>query len=168
MIGSILSGSGLLFALSQYCVYAKLVKRWGIYPALKIGCAASVVLVPFIPLAVPLNSNAPEGHISVSAFIFLSVVMAVIRIFGMVFQSSMTMATNKTVSAHRRGTMNSLFMLGGSFDKGIRPAFAGVLTARLLSSGVVGINPRFGSVIIFGIIGGLGAAVAFYTVLVLG
>jgi len=128
----------------QYLIYAAVVNRWGVYPALKMGGLLSVLIVMAIPLLVPLN--APST-------------MAAVRIFRMIFQSCITIATNTTVPVTQRATMNGLSMLGGSVSKGLGPAFAGWLVSFSLSSGVV--DPTmWGSTLIFGCIGGLGVAIS--------
>lgn len=164
-IGKILSGSGLIFASLQYVIFATIVDRWGVYPALKLGSLVSTLLVLTVPLSVPLNAHADLGRVSTSSFIFLCVIMATIRIFSMTFQSTITIATNSTVPATHRATMNGLSMLGGSFAKGMGPVFAGLLVSYSLSSGII--DPRWGSVLIFSVIGGLGLAASCYTVCVL-
>eukprot|EP00566_Odontella_aurita_P001138 CAMPEP_0113527558 /NCGR_PEP_ID=MMETSP0015_2-20120614/1361_1 /TAXON_ID=2838 /ORGANISM="Odontella" /LENGTH=241 /DNA_ID=CAMNT_0000426003 /DNA_START=139 /DNA_END=860 /DNA_ORIENTATION=+ /assembly_acc=CAM_ASM_000160 len=156
-IGKILSASGLIFASLQYIIYTAIVDRWGVYPTLKTGSLVSTLLVLAVPLSVPMNAIAAPGRVSTSAFVFLCVTMATIRIFSMTFQSTLAIATNVTVPATHRATMNGLSMLGGSFAKGIGPAFAGLLVSCSLSSGIV--DPRWGGFLIFGVIGGLGIAV---------
>jgi len=167
-IGKVLSASGLLYAPLQYWIYSAIVHRWGVYPALKAGGLVSVLLVMVIPLSVPLNASTiipssavPAGRLSTATFAFLSTTLATVRIFSMIFQSCITIATNATVPPSHRATANGLSMLGGSVAKGIGPAFAGWLVSYSLSSGVA--DPETGgSTLIFGGIGGLDVVVSVY------
>ena len=92
--------------------------------------------------------SANPQSLTWSAFLFLAVLLGFIRIFGLVFFSSITIATNRTVAAEHRGTMNGLSMLGGSIAKGLGPIAAGMFTTAALSK-----SPRMGSVLVFGTIG---------------
>lgn len=87
-----------------------------------------------------------------------SVLMGALRVFGMVFASSLTVALNRTVLPSHRGTMNGFSSLGGSVARAIGPTFAGALVAFSFSSGVWA--PHVGAFFMFGVLGGLGALVS--------
>ncbi len=176
-IGKILSGSGVLFAMLQYFVYATIVNRYGLYPSIRISIflgAPIVALIPFCILffhqdkndrVVGKNDDNNGNSLPWSALIFLSVVMAGYRILTNIFFSSITVATNRTVPAAQRASMNGLSMLGGSLSKACGPAFAGFLVAFCLSSGVV--PQKIGGALIFVVIAFLGVSVAFVTTFLL-
>lgn len=148
-IGQILSVSGLVFAPAQYVVYGNVLHAFGLYNAIHVGTFFSCPLVVFLPLAFYWNTSTTSTttvttmggrsiattttNLSWQAFGWLALVMAVERIFGMVFFSTVTMACNQTVPAHYRATMNGLATVGGSVAKGIGPALAGILVSVCLS-----------------------------------
>jgi hypothetical protein len=163
-IGKILSSSGVIFAICQYFVYTSIVGHFGLYPSIHLASFLTAPIVTLIPLSVVLSqhtsteSNGAGNTLSRPAFFLLISIMAAYRIFGNIFFSSITVATNRTVPASQRATMNGLSMLGGSVAKACGPAFAGFLVAFFLSSGVV--PPRVGGALIFVVIGLLGISVA--------
>ncbi|KAG7355152.1 major facilitator superfamily transporter [Nitzschia inconspicua] len=157
-IGKLLSATGLIFALTQYHVYAWIVDKYGLAKSIQIGAFFSAPLVLLIPFSLILNSNnetdvSPEttNTLTWQTFFFLGIVLAICRIFGLVFFSSITIATNRTVIPCHRGTLNGLSMLGGSFAKGLGPIVAGWLTAFGISSGTF--SPHVGAVFVFLTIG---------------
>jgi MFS family permease len=154
-IGAILSLSGLIYATAQYVVYALLIQWFGLYGSMRIGALLSAPIVVLVPISLYLNHGQPDDDISWSAFGFLSILMAVYRIFGMACFSSIIVAGNRTVAPCHRGTMNGLAELGGSVGKAIGPTFAGFLAAFSLSSGVF--TPLVGAIFMFLVIGGLGS-----------
>lgn len=156
-IGKILSGSGIIFAVCQYFVYTAIVNRVGLYGSIKVGSIIVVPLILLIPLSRVFNRGSEEGEISWTTLLYLSVVFAVLRIFGLVFFSSITVTTNRTVPASQRATMNGLSMLGGSATKGLGPVFAGYLVAFSVTSGVI--PPQAGGFVIFSV-------VAFFAIMV--
>ena len=157
-IGKILSGAGLLFAVCQYFVYAAIVDTFGLRRSIQIGVCISSPLIFLIPISLLLNDNMSDGNWTWQTFAFLSVLLGVYRIFGLVFFSSVTVATNRTVHASHRATMNGLSMLGGSITKGLGPTFAGVLVAFCASSGIF--TPKVGAIIIFVVLGLVGCFTA--------
>ncbi|KAL3910025.1 MAG: hypothetical protein SGARI_002319 [Bacillariaceae sp.] len=174
-IGKLLSATGLIFAVSQYHVYSWIVDKYGLTKSIQIGACLSAPLIAFVPISLGLNNNnnatSDDGDVetnalSWSAFVYLGILLAVCRIFGLVFFSSVTIATNRTVIPSHRGTMNGLSMLGGSFAKGLGPIFAGWLTAFGISSGVF--PPKIGAVMVFMVIGSSAAATAVMTLMMLG
>ncbi|KAG7359194.1 major facilitator superfamily transporter [Nitzschia inconspicua] len=158
-IGKLLSATGLIFALTQYHVYAWIVDKCGLGKSIQIGAFFSAPLVLLIPFSLILNSNnetevSPEtttNTLTWQAFFFLGILLAICRIFGLVFFSSITIATNRTVIPCHRCTLNGLSMLGGSFAKGLGPIVAGWLTAFGISSGTF--SPHVGAVFVFLTIG---------------
>jgi MFS family permease len=157
-IGKLLSATGLIFAMTQYHVYAWIVDKFGLVKSIQIGAFVSAPLVLLVPCSLILNAagthqttTGTTNTLTWSAFIFLGILLAVCRIFGLVFFSSITIATNRTVLPCHRGTMNGLSMLGGSFAKGLGPIVAGWLTAFGISSGTF--SPHVGAVLVFVVIG---------------
>lgn len=144
-IGTILSGSGAIFAVCQYFVYNFILNRFGLYGSIKIGSLSIAPLVALIPLSLLFSND--DGTLSWGVFFYLSALMAVIRMLGLAFYSSIAVASNRTVPTTHRGTYNGLSMLGGSLAKGAGPVFAGCLVAFCVSSGLFA--PRIGAVVIF-------------------
>ena len=164
-IGKILSGAGLLFALCQYFVYAAIVDTFGLRRSIQIGVCISAPLIFLIPVSLLLNDGMTDGSLTWGTFTFLSLLLGVYRIFGLVFFSSVTVATNRTVHASHRATMNGLSMLGGSITKGLGPTFAGLLVAFCVSSGIF--PPKVGAVMIFVVIGIVGLVTAAMSIAML-
>ena len=176
-IGKLLSSTGLLFAVTQYHVYAWIVDRYGLGNSIRLGATLSAPLAALIPVSLWLNaagknsggswlwssstsSSSSSSDLTWAAFIYLSLLLAACRIFGLVFFSSITIVTNRTVVPSHRGTMNGLSMLGGSFAKALGPVFAGGLVG-FSYSGVF--KPQIGSWFIFLVIGLLATLTARWT-----
>ncbi len=153
-IGSLLSATGVLFAVLQYKAYDWVVTTFGLHNSIWMGALLSAPLVVLVPVSMLLNRHPNETtttnpqSLTWSAFLFLAVLLGFIRIFGLVFFSSITIATNRTVAAKHRGTMNGLSMLGGSIAKGLGPIAAGMFSTAALSK-----SPKLGSLLVFGTIG---------------
>eukprot|EP00529_Nitzschia_sp_RCC80_P014921 CAMPEP_0113442176 /NCGR_PEP_ID=MMETSP0014_2-20120614/1474_1 /TAXON_ID=2857 /ORGANISM="Nitzschia sp." /LENGTH=678 /DNA_ID=CAMNT_0000333065 /DNA_START=39 /DNA_END=2075 /DNA_ORIENTATION=+ /assembly_acc=CAM_ASM_000159 len=181
-IGKLLSSTGLVFAVTQYHVYACIVDKYGLSNSIRLGATLSAPLAAFIPVSLWLNAGSGSGggswlwssstssssssssDLTWAAFIYLSLLLAACRIFGLVFFSSITIVTNRTVIPSHRGTMNGLSMLGGSFAKGLGPVFAGGLVG-FSYSGVF--KPQIGSWFVFLVIGLLATLTARWTTSVL-
>jgi MFS family permease len=157
-IGKILSGSGLIFAICQYFAYTAIVNRFGLYGSIKLGSVMTVPLIALIPLSLLLNNGTEGGNLTWATFCYLSILMALSRVFGIAFYSSIAITTNRTVLASHRASMNGLSMLGGSIAKGAGPAFAGCLVAFSLSSGVF--SPHVGAAFVFAVLSFLAFMVA--------
>lgn len=164
-IGKLLSATGLLFAISQYHVYAWIVDKYGLAMSIQLGAVLSAPLAAFIPMSLWLNGDS-TSDLTWAAFTFLSLLLAACRIFGLVFFSSITIATNRTVIPSHRGTVNGLSMLGGSCAKGLGPIVAGSLVGFGISSGVF--KPQIGSFFVFGVIGLCAAVTAVACLVILG
>ena len=161
-IGRILSASGVMFAVSQFFVYAKLVDWIGLYASIRFGSLSIGPLVATIPISLYLNRGMADDSMTSGTFAFLVIVMAAYRVFGLVFFSSLIVATNRTVLPTHRGSMNGLSALGGSIAKGAGPAFAGLLVAFSFSSGLF--PPHVGAVfmwLVIGVMGGLCSLATF-------
>jgi hypothetical protein len=156
-IGKVLSGAGLLFAISQYAVFASLVHYFGEYTCLIIGSIVGVQPLLLIPLSLVLLQEGSSGHLSWSVFSLLSVVMAVCKLFGMLYFASLALAINKTVPKSQRGTMNGLVVTGASMVRSVAPTFAGTLTTISFSSMIF--PSKYGSLLMFGTLSILGAFV---------
>jgi len=161
-IGKILSLCGMIFAICQYCVYNSVYNRFGLYGSIKIGSCLSGPVLLLIPLSLLLNRGMPIGELRWRTFVFLACMLAMYRCFSLVFFSSISVATNRTVPVSDRAAMNGLSVLGGSVAKGIGPTFAGILTT--VSVKWLG---HYASMAMFGIIGILGLGVTASSVLLL-
>jgi MFS family permease len=154
-IGNILSIAGIFFVLLQYAVYSGIMDRYGIYPAIRIGCIAAVLPIGLIPISVLLSSKgAPSWLVQGS----LSILMGISKIMSCLYFSAMALAANKTVESTQRGKLNALVTVGLSIAKAISPIFAGVLVTASFSSSWL-FPPEYGSVLIFSTITLLGLGV---------
>jgi len=160
-IGDIFSGTGFFYITIQYFLLTGLVRRFGFYKTMRIGAFCSVPFACLIPLSVITNKDVPEGTLAFSTFFLLSLVYAIVRVFSLLVFSTLTMTTNRTVSAYHRGTMQGLSMLGGSVAKACGPTFGGIL----FSSSVRHFPPPLGSVVVFSIFSLLGISLAMQTLL---
>jgi MFS family permease len=159
-IGNILSLSGLIFAICQYFVFSTIVNRCGIYKSIRIVTLVQIPVLFAFPISLLLNrSNDNPGELTWHVYAFLGSLVAVYRVSGNVFFSSVSMAINRTVSARQRGTVNGLSVLGGSLAKGLGPAFSGILVATSVSSGFV--SPHAGVTVIFSTLGTIAIGVAY-------
>lgn len=155
-IGKILSISGLIFVVCQYFCYTWLVDWLGIYGSINVGAFITIPSIFLIPFSLLFQSTL--GELSPSLLSYLSILMAVYRIFANIYFSSITIATNRTVPASFRASTNGLSMLGASICKGIGPAVCGVFVAFSFSSGDV--PPHVGALIVFGVLSLLALLVA--------
>eukprot|EP00531_Pseudo-nitzschia_arenysensis_P014692 CAMPEP_0116149676 /NCGR_PEP_ID=MMETSP0329-20121206/19099_1 /TAXON_ID=697910 /ORGANISM="Pseudo-nitzschia arenysensis, Strain B593" /LENGTH=622 /DNA_ID=CAMNT_0003646055 /DNA_START=192 /DNA_END=2060 /DNA_ORIENTATION=- len=173
-IGKVLSASGLFFALSQYHAYTWIVDKHGVHKSIRIGALLSAPLVALVPVALLLQTNSDDNNdnkndnksLNRAAFWYLGLLLSLMRIFGLVFFSSITIATNRTVLACHRGTMNGLSMLGGSIAKGLGPIAAGLLMTTGIGSGLF--PPRIGAAVVFLTIGVCAVTISWITVCLLG
>jgi len=165
-IGKILSGAGAIFIIGQYFSFTLLVSRFGIYKTLLISSIFATPVTIFMPFSLYLNRLQTETNsLSWLAYIFLISIYACKNIGINVLVSSITIATNRTVSADQRASMNGISMLGGSIVKALGPACAGFLISFLLGGNTVA--PVAGSIILYGIISCIGIFCIFFTSLVL-
>ena len=154
-IGNILSIAGVLFVLLQYAVYSGIIDRFGLYPAIRIGCIAGVLPVGLIPVSVLLSSKgAPSWLVQGS----LSIFMGISKIMICLYFTAMSLATNKTVESTQRAKLNALVTVGISIAKGLGPIFAGALVSASFSPSWF-VPPEYGSVLIFSTITLLGLGV---------
>lgn len=169
-IGKVLSGCGLLFAVSQYHVYQWIYRRWGLYGTIRIGAAVAAPLFLFTPAAVWLArahaarfdaSNPSEFMDTPDAprtlpkvvFAYLAIVLASTKVATLLFFSSISVAVNRSVPASQMATTNGLAMLGGSVAKSLGPLLAG----WLVTQSVAWCGPS-GSLLMYGVLGVLGAS----------
>ena len=120
-----------------------------------MGSCLSAPLLLVIPLAIPLNRGIELGKLHGRTVLFLACILAVHRCFSLVFFSSISVATNRTVPSSDRAAMNGLSVLGGSGAKALGPTFAGALTT--VSVKWLG---KYASLAMFGSIGMLGLCVS--------
>ena len=175
-IGKLLSATGVIFVILQYHVYVWIVDRYGVRRSIQIGAVLSAPLVTFVPISLLFNNARNDAvndekageeefqdmsstsDLSWSSFLFLSLLLGFVRIFGLVFFSSIAISTNRTVIPSHRCTVNGLSMLGGSVAKGLGPIFAGWLVSFAISSGVFA--PKAGGAMVFVVIGTFSAIAA--------
>jgi hypothetical protein len=155
-IGKILSISGLIFVLCQYVCYTRLVAWLGIYGTIHVSAFTMIPCIFLIPASMPFQSTL--GQLFPPLLSYLSVLMAMYRIFANIYFSSITIATNRTVPASLRAATNGLGSLGASIAKGIGPAVCGFFVAFNFSSGIV--PPQVGAVAVFGVLSLLALLVA--------
>jgi MFS family permease len=153
-IGKIMSLCGLIFAVAQYGVYAGIYNRFGLYGSIRVGSSLSAPIMFLVPISLLLNKGADTGELRWSTFCFLALILAMYRVFALVFFSNISVAVNRSVPSSERATMNGLSMLGGSIAKGLGPIFAGFL----VTSSVAWFG-KYGSLMIFTSIGLLGCGV---------
>jgi MFS family permease len=156
-IGKILSISGLIFVICQYICYTQLVDWLGIYASITVSVIFTIPSIFLIPACLLFPSSSMEP-LSLALLSFLSILMAIYRIFANIFFSSITIATNRTVPASLRAATNGFGSLGASIAKGVGPAMCGVFVAFNFSSGVV--PPHMGATIVFGVLSLLALLVA--------
>merc|ERR1712183_277322 len=127
-----------------------------------IAIGVILPLVFFIPFSYFLNYGMECGTINLQSFIFLSILLAMNRIFSSLFFTSISIAVNRIVPTPYRGTMNGLSVLGGSVSKALGPAVAGVLVSFCVSGNVFasGDYPIIGSFVVFCVIGVAGIFVS--------
>jgi hypothetical protein len=94
----ILSASGVIYATVQYAVYSIWIQWGGLYGSMRIGALLGSPIVVFVPISLNLNRGQPDDDLSWSAFGFLNILMAMFRLFGLAFFSSIIVATNRAVS----------------------------------------------------------------------
>jgi len=156
-IGTIMSGAGILFALFQYCSFAVLSQRLGLYRSMILGCLFGTLPTAFMPLAILLQRNG-AGRSSWWFAPFLSFVMGIAKLFHSLFFTSMAVAINKTVDSSQRARMNGLVTTGNSVSKAVGPSFAGLLVTLSFSSLLF--PSKYGSLLIWSFVPLMGAAVA--------
>jgi len=143
-IGKILSSAGVAFAICQYFVYNSMVDIFGLYGSIKVSiwvCIPTILLIPFSVLIqnIEITENSPldsggSQKVYFGTYLFLLCSLAARRIMSLVFFSSITITTNKTVSTSQRGTLNGLAMLGGSVSKALGAMFAGFMASLSFSA----------------------------------
>lgn len=164
-IGQILYGSGLVFVIGQYPLYAFLMSRYGIFKTHVVGALCATPMIFILPLSLYLNRHSERGDISWSTYIFLITLLGVKNIGNNVITCSMNIAVNKTVPADYRASLQGLSILGGSVARGLGPACAGVLVSLLL--GGIFLAPTIGLVVLFGSVSVLGLYCVFFIAIVL-
>ena len=132
-------------------MYPLIYNRFGLHGAIRIGSMFSAPIMILVPVSVLLNQGAQEGELLPVTFVYLAVVVAISKLFALVFFSSIAVAVNQSVPFEHRGTVNGLSVQGGSIANGLGPTFAGVLVTVSLS--VLG---KAGSLLIFGTVSTLG------------
>jgi Major Facilitator Superfamily len=150
-IGQVLSVCGLMFAVAQYFMYPFIYNRFGLHGAIRLGSMFSAPVMILVPVSVLLNKGAIEGELLPVTFAYLALVIAVSKLFSLVFFASISVALNQSVPFEHRGTVNGLSVQGVSIANGIGPMFAGVLVT--VSVSVLG---KAGSLLIFGTVAMLG------------
>ena len=149
-IGQLLSLCGLVYVVCQLFVYDALYGRVGLDGSVRWSSALSGPVLLLVPLSLIMN----DGTLSWTTFVFLGFISAMYRVFSFCFFSSISVLANRAVPSSQRATMNGLSGLGASVVKGLGPACAG----WLVSTSVTWLG-SVASVLIFGVLGGLGILV---------
>jgi MFS family permease len=150
-IGYVLTGAGLLFCICQYFIFSHFMKTFGLHKSLIYGSFLSNVPAILFPV-----SLLTHGWVRLAFLIFL---MAFLMVFNSVFYAGITIATNRTVEASHRATLNGLSAVGASIGRGLGPLVAGSLVAFSMTSQSI-IDPTFGSVLVYTVLTA-GGTVAF-------
>eukprot|EP00980_Cylindrotheca_fusiformis_P030851 scaffold25515_cov108-Cylindrotheca_fusiformis.AAC.2 len=155
-IGQVLSMAGLIFAIGQYATYSMMVHHLGLYPSITVGCALGLTPAALISLAVCWHRmGAPKWE----TMVYLSMVLGLSKIMACACFTSLAIATNQTVSQGQRAKMNGLLLVGSSITKGLGPIFAGYLVSFSFSENALLVIPKYGSFVIFGVVGFMGLLV---------
>ena len=161
-IGQILSASGIIFAVSQYFIQSFIYNRYGLYGSIRIGALLSAPMIFLVPVSLLLNhqhsagtASDDEHAISRPTFVYLCLVLALSKVFLLVFFSNISVAINRAVPSESRAALNGLSIVGGSVAKALGPSFAGV-TATVS----VGLLRQYGSLLMFGSVGLVSSLVA--------
>lgn len=149
-IGVIGAGSGLLFCVSQYFIFAASMKRLGLHKTMVYSAFLSVTPAILIPLSLLIDANT-------GIMAYLSVLNGIMLIFFSNWNAALTITQNRAVNPSERAKLNGLAAVGASVGRGGGPLFAGVLVTLSYTSGVV--PTAFGSLLVYVAmgLGGLGA-----------
>mmetsp|Transcript_14531 Transcript_14531/g.34799 ORF Transcript_14531/g.34799 Transcript_14531/m.34799 type:complete len:619 (-) Transcript_14531:1342-3198(-) len=149
-IGVIGAGSGLLFCVSQYFIFAASMKRLGLHKTMVYSAFLSVTPAILIPLSLLIDANT-------GIMAYLSVLNGIMLIFFSNWNAALTITQNRAVNPSERAKLNGLAAVGASVGRGGGPLFAGVLVTLSYTSGVV--PAAFGSLLVYVAmgLGGLGA-----------
>lgn len=128
-IGTILSISGIIFAVGKFHIYTWIVDRFGLYASLSFGCWLGIVPISLIPCAYAM------AHLSsvLGVTIYLALLIGMTKIFQSAFFSAITVATNRTVRKQMRSSMNGLGGVGAGGAKALGPLVTGYWMAICLS-----------------------------------
>eukprot|EP00956_Cyclotella_meneghiniana_P012868 scaffold18312_cov77-Cyclotella_meneghiniana.AAC.10 len=128
-IGTILSLSGIIFAVGQFHVYTWIVDRLGLYASLSFGCWFGIAPISLIPCAYAI------AHFSsgLGVTIYLALLIGMTKIFQSAYFSAITVATNRTVPKEMRSSMNGLGGVGAGGAKALGPLVTGYWMAICLS-----------------------------------
>ena len=168
-IGQILSLAGLIFVCFQYVVYSKVIKWYGLYKAISIGCIGSIIPVMFFPLSLTFQQHE-KSYQGWFVHIFLSILMGSIKVMTCLYFTSISLATNRTVPTKQRAKLNSIITIGISIAKGFGPIVAGGLVTISFSTSTSSLIPiqglprllpqaKYGSIVIFSALVVLGLCV---------
>ena len=156
-IGTILSLSGLLLCGAQNAIYPALVHWFGLYGSIRFSSVIMGPMVALVPISLWLRQRPDIGDshfLSFPVLLFLGVLVALSKIFGLVFSSSLAVALNRTALPTHRGTVNGLASCGVGVTKALSPTFTGALVAFSFSSSCW--SPHVGALMLWFAIGGLG------------
>lgn len=160
-IGKLLSGAGLLFVLGQYSSYSYVMSRFGLYASQIIGMLLGTPITILMPFALYLDrGRSEENRLTTSAYLFICIIYGIKNIANNISTSSISIATNRSVPANQRATVNGLSQVGVSAVRAIGPICAGFLVSFLLGGSVFA--PSTGVIILFCIISFLGLGPALY------
>jgi hypothetical protein len=103
---------GIIFAVAQCVVYAGIYNQFCLYGSIRVGCSLSAPIMSLVPISLLLNEGADTGELRWITFCFLALMLAMYRVFALIFFSSISVAVNRSVPSSERATMNGLSMLG--------------------------------------------------------
>ena len=146
-IGVIGAGSGLLFCVCQYFIFAASMKRLGLHKTMVYSGFLSVTPAIFIPLSLLFNTKA-------GVMTYLSILNGIMLIFFSNWNAALTITQNRAVDPSERAKLNGLAAVGASVGRGGGPLFAGVLVTLSYTSGIV--PTALGSILIYFVISSMG------------
>ena len=146
-IGVIGAGSGLLFCVCQYFIFAASMKRLGLHKTMVYSGFLSVTPAIFIPLSLLFNTMA-------GVMTYLSMLNGIMLIFFSNWNAALTITQNRVVDPSERAKLNGLAAVGASVGRGGGPLFAGILVTISYTSGIV--PTAFGSFLIYFVISAMG------------
>ena len=146
-IGVIGAGSGLLFCVCQYFIFAASMKRLGLHKTMVYSGFLSVTPAIFIPLSLLFNTKA-------GVMTYLSILNGIMLIFFSNWNAALTITQNRVVDPSERAKLNGLAAVGASVGRGGGPLFAGILVTISYTSGIV--PTALGSILIYFVISAMG------------
>ena len=130
-IGAAGTLAGFIFCACQYFVFTRIMNNHTIHEGIRISSFWGSMPVCLFPIALLLQKQPQYGE--QLSFVFLGMLYSVFSVFHSIFCACVTIATNRTVEASHRATMNGVSTVGVSLGRGLAPLFAGVLVGISMS-----------------------------------